>query len=620
METTVGQILINSVLPDHLRDYTRVLDKKGVKALMDQVAAEDDPELYRDTLQALHRVGHLAAHSAGSSISIRDLQLPVGTRRLVNKLNSTITDIINAPNLSDEQREQMITDATQKATPGIEKLLMKETLAQKNPFAIQVLSGSRGKAADLRSLMVGDMLVTDQDDRLIPVPMTHGYAGGLDPAEYWAGAYGARKGTISTKFATQEAGFFGKQLIQAAHRQVVTSRDCETDRGIPVAANDPDNEGAVLALPATGKTQEYAPGTVLDPRIMRDLGEQEIITRSPLTCEAHQGVCSKCVGIRERGDFPEIGDSVGVAAAQSLGERLSQGSLNVKHTGGRAKEDHAEGELTGFKLINQLTQVPKAFRGGAAVAKTDGIVREVHEEPQGGKKILIGDEEHYVAPGLDPKVKVGDRVEAGDVMSEGLPNPAELVRYRGVGAGRVAFVGMFRKAFQDSGLNANRRNIELVARGLINHVRVRDMDGPDNTLPGDIVEYTALERNYRPRYGFRRLGPKDAVGQYLERPYLHYSIGTRISKSVAKRLADAGLKGVDAHPDPPSFEPKMIRSMSTMRHAPDWQVRLGGWYLQEGMLDALHRDVPSRISDVSYIPGLARGKGFGEKLTEEGKY
>ena len=613
--------MINQVHPERFRDYTRKLDKPGIQELMTQIADENNPELYRDVLQALYRVGHLSAHSAGSSFSIRDLKVPVGTQHVVNKLNTQVTNIINQDGLTDEQRDAAITKLTLDATPQIDKMLMREMTADNNPFAIQVLSGSRGGPADLRSLVVGDMLVTDQNDNVISMPMATGYAAGLDPAQYWAGSYGARKGTIGTKLATQDAGFWGKQIIQAAHREVVTVHNCDTDRGLPLPANDPDNVGAVLAIAVKGKTGDYPAGTVLDPRNMRDIGKQDVIIRSPLTCEAKGGVCAKCVGIRETGDFPEIGDNVGVAAAQALGERLSQGSLNTKHTGGRAegKARDAE-EISGFKLINQLTQVPKAFRGAASVARLDGTIQDIREAPQGGMNIRIGDEEHYVPPGNDINVKPGDRVEAGDVMSTGIPNPAELVRFRGIGAGRLAFVGLFRQAFEDSGLKANRRNIELIARGLINHVRITELDGPDDTLPGDIVEYTSIERNYRPRYGFQGLAPKSAVGRYLERPYLQYSIGTKISKSVAQTMAKHGLTSVDVHTDPPSFEPKMIRAMSTLRHAPDWQVRLGGWHLQEGLLDALHRDIPSRISDVSYIPGLARGKGFGEKLTEEGKY
>jgi len=623
MQTTVGQVLINSVLPAHLRDYNRVLDKKGVKDLLEQVAQEGDAELYRDVIHALHQVGQQSAQSTGSSFSIYDLLTPPKTKRMMDALRAKVTETVERSDLTEEQKEAAVKNMVMKAAPRIDETLFAETKAMGNPFATQVISGSRGGLGDLRSMLVGGLMVTGHKDRLIPAPMLTSFAAGTDPFEYWAGAYGARKGTISSKLATARTGFFGKQMVQAAHRQVVTEDDCETDRGIPVDADDPDNIGTVLIQPVGS----IPSGTVIDPRIARQLKrataakkDKTVYVRSPLTCEAKHGVCSRCVGIRERGDFPEIGDNVGVAAAQSLSERLSQGSLNVKHTGGRVRGGEIEGELTGFPLINQLVQVPKSFRGGAAVARMDGTVKEVRPAPQGGTIVVVGDEEHFAPPGLEVTVKSGDRVEAGDMLSKGLPNPADLVRYKGVGAGRLDFMRVFQNAYKKSGMSPNRRNIELLTRGLINHVRVTELDGIDNALPDDIVEYTTIERNYRPRYGFRVLKPTAAVGSYLERPIHQYSIGTRITKKVSDDLHKRGVKELTVHTDPPPFEPEMVRAMQQMTVIPDWQVRLGGSYLQRGLMEALHRGRTSKVRGVSYVPALARSKGFGEELEEKGVY
>jgi DNA-directed RNA polymerase subunit beta' len=448
------------------------------------------------------------------------------------------------------------------------------------------------------------------------MPLLRGYGRGLDPAEYWAGAYGSRRGVIGTKMITMHAGFAGKQLIQAAHRGVVTEDDCKTSRGIPVRANDPDNVGTVLSVDAG----PFKAGQIIDARVMQQLGDVDILVRSPLTCEAGGGVCAHCVGIRESGALPSIGDNVGVAAAQALAERLSQSSLGSKHIAGRMQKGHDEEALTGFKLINQLMQVPKAFQGGAAVATIDGSIKEIKDAPQGGKYIVIGDVEHYVPQGQTVSVKAGARVEEGDILSSGLPNPADLVRHRGIGAGRAAFVDEFRKAFMTSGLTANRRNIELVTRGLINHIEVNDADGIDGGLPGDIMEYNAVERSYTPRHGAQDLSVKDASGKYLEQPYLHYSIGTRITPSVVKTLNKYGINQVSVHNDQPSFTPHMLRAMDISRHDPNWQTRLGGWYLESSLLDALHSDVPSAEHDTSFIPAVAKGTEFGKDLATKGVY
>ena len=429
--------------------------------------------------------------------------------------------------------------------------------------------------------------------------------------------------------STQDAGFFGKQLMQAAHRMVVTEDDCGTDRGILVDGDDSDNIGALLAKPV-GDFEADSPMT---PKMAKSLGKQSITLRSPVTCQARHGVCKKCAGIRETGALPEIGDNVGVIASTSLTERLSQAQLNVKHTGGLHKggkkdtdddgaddEEDAKPELTGFKLINQLTQVPTAFRGGAAIAQTDGSVDSVIEEPQGGHSIVIHGQKHYVPSDLKVLVKPGQMMEAGDILSEGIPNPAELVKHKGVGAGRRAFVDIFRNAFKSSGMNVNRRNIELVARGLINHVRVTDLDGPDGALPDDVVEYDTLERDYQPRHGFMEMQPRKAVGMYLERPELHYSIGTRITKSVADSMDKGGIKAVYAHQDEPSFTAEMIPVMRQLSKTPNWQTRLGGSFLQTGMTEAVHRSRKSEMNDTSFIPALARGADFGRQLTTKGVY
>lgn len=619
MQTTVGQLLINSALPPHLRDYGRVLDKKGVNDLLEAVASERDPELYKTVVQTLHDIGSSAAETSGSSFSIKDFVTPPKTKRLMDGLRSTINSIAEDRALSPEHRERKITSASLAAMPGIKSTLMAELKAAKNPLLLQVISGSRGNEDDLRSLLAGDLLVTDHKDRVIAMPLTHGYASGVDPAEFWAGAYGARKGTIKSKLTTASTGFFGKQLIQVAHRQVVTENDCGTDRGIPVSSDDSDNVGTVLAKPYGA----LAAGTVVDSKVFSALkrGKNPIVyVRSPLTCEAKNGVCGRCAGIREHGDFPSIGDNVGVAAAQALAERVSQATLSEKHKGGRAGEQHATNIPRGFTQIDQLVQVPKNFRGAAAVASVDGVIHGVRANPAGGVVITVGATEHFVPPGLKATVKSGDRVEAGDVLSEGLPNPGDLVKYKGLGAGRLAFVDLFRKAYLDSKLTANRRNIELIARGLINHVRVTEMDGIDNALPDDVVEYSEVERNYRPRYGFKVVGPSAAVGAYLEKPELEYTIGTRITPKLAKTMTHAGVKALTVHSDPPPFEPEMLRAMGQLTVTPDWQVRLGGSYLQRGILEALHRGRSSKLRGESYIPSLARGKGFGDTLATEGTY
>lgn len=988
MRMTVGQLMINELLPEDLRDYRRVLDKQGIKALLQEVY-DRYPQHYREIVHNLSELGSESVYRSGHSVSISALRDPPGKTRIIARMKSAVAKALRQNVLSDDDaRRAAVAEAVQPFLDELKKLVHKDGMDRGNPFSLQVASGSRGNVGGLNSLRGADMLYTDYRDKVIPVPVTHSYSEGLSPAEYWAGAYGARKGLIDTKLATARAGFFGKQVSQAAHTLVVTEYDCGTENGIPVEIGDTDSIGALLSSGAGGFDRNEAL-TARNLKRIRQQGVDTIMVRSPITCQARRGVCARCSGIRDRGKLPDIGDHVGVSAAQSISERLSQGQLclgkgtlvrmadwsvcaiedirvgdmvlgadatgrtfpvrvvkihrngrrrcfkttfkiglsrsctsvvstrdhkllcvinkwscsgqalngilQVKEIGYKTKDfsaikptgfdagstmvhepyalaiglmlgdgyckrcegamlfscsddllisdlnpilaglnlrirrrkghplecfigmiqddlytlrgtdgrmakgyrnplkvkldqfgilgcgapdkvlpatvydwsnesvaailtglfvtdgsvyvnkdqksrfkpyinfvstskrmvdqvqdllawrfgiyatrgmtnsgrkrtlysllvathdsierfhtrvpllgikrrklqqamdswiidkpmkcfrmkrksiesvgtvetfdlevahrdhlfvlanglivsnssKHSSGvvgagtSVSGFDLINQLIQVPKVFKGGAAVSEIDGRVDEIKDAPQGGKFITVSGTTHYVPPELEPLVKPGQKVEAGDVLSEGIPNPAKIVYHKGIGAGRLYFTNQFRKAFLDSGLPANRRNVEFLARGLINHVRVTDEDAGDDLVPDDLTEYDSLARRYQPRMGFKELATGMAAGKYLERPTLHYSIGTRITPSVIKTLTQHGIRKITVHNDEPSFQPEMRRAMENLTLTPDWQTRLGGFYLSKGLLGAVQRGATSTPEGVSFIPRIAMGR------------
>lgn len=607
MKMTVGQLLINEALPEELRDYTRVIDKKSIRTVL-RLVAERYPEKYNEVAHQLMQVGGDIATAYGreASLSLDSLKIGKEAKKLRQELGRTTKAILQTPGLSDDERDRRIVMAVGRATQKIRDVNFKEQLAARNPLAMQVNSGARGNPVQFSAINVGDLLVTDHRDKEIPLPIIRSYSEGLDPVEYWAASYGARKGTVSTKFATPKGGFLGKQLALAAHRLVVTEEDCGTTNGIPVDGNDSDSVGTLLARKYGPHTQN----TVITPKISKQLGRHKtVVVRSPMTCEARVGICSKCAGVRERGKFPEVGDNIGVAAAQAIAEPVSQSALNVKHSGGIAG---AGPTAAGFDAINQLVQVPKTFQGGAAVSRADGRVEGIEKAPQGGTFIRVAEERHYVPPGFKPLVKKGDRIEAGDVISEGLPNPAEVVRYKGIGAGRWHFMNNFRNTLKASKIGASRRNVELLTRGLINHVRVTGLDGVADALPDDLVEFNSVIRGYQPRPGSRSMTPVRAVGKFLEKPHLQYSIGTRVTPRVVSELSKSGVKSVMAHDDEPPFQPEMVRAMETISYSPDWMVRLGGFHLKKGLLESLHRGRATKEHGESFIPALARGVEFGK--------
>lgn len=613
IRTTLGQLLVNQALPADMRDYSRQLDKEGIRALFEELA-ERHPEQYRDAAKRISDAGRSAATaSGGHSFGLRHLRTARASLLSRQRLNRRIRDIMSHDDWGEDKKEQKIVEATAAEHERLMDEVYDEALSAGNPLAKMVRSGARGKPAQLKRLIGGDMLYVDHRDQPVPFPVTKTYAEGLSPAEWFAGAFGARKGLVDTKFATQDAGFFAKQLNQLAHRLMVIAQDAEDEadagglRGMPVDVEDADNEGALLASPVGS----YGRNTVLTPKILQDLKNQgvaKILVRSPAVGGPASGVYARDVGVRERGGLPPLGDLVGNAAAQAISERITQGGLESKHAGGLKGSAQA---VRGFDYVNSLIQVPKRLKGAAAHAEVDGRVERIEPGPAGGQYVWIEGERHFVSPGFKLRVKRGDTVEAGDVLSEGIPHPGKVTAHKGVGEGKRYFVQEFTNALRESGIPVKRRNVELIARGLIDHVEMMEED--DDHIPGDLASYNALEANWVPRQGTRTVPAQQAAGKYLERPVLHYSIGTKVRPSVLRQLEEFGVQQVDVHDEEPPFRPRMVRAMEGISHDPDWMVRGLGSGQRRSILDAVHRGLTSDTRSTSFVPALAEGAPFGKE-------
>jgi hypothetical protein len=610
MQSTMGQLLVQDALPPDLQRYGTVLDKKTTESLLSDII-EKHPDQYRPVVHKLMQVARESAYlSGGNTFGLQHMQSAAATHNARTRIGHKIRQVLSQANLTDTQRQEQIDGIMDHEGEALTKAIYDESLAEKNPLALQVLSGSRGNPINLRSLRGFDVAYEDHHGSRIALPILHSYSEGLTPAEYFAGAYGARRGVIDTKLATANSGYFSKQLQQASHRLLVSALDDEEPadasaglRGLPVPTSDRDSVGALLAAPAAG----YPRNTLITPKILRELSDAKIdniLVRSPLVGgPADGGVYARDVGHRERGRLAPMGDYVGIAAGQALSEKLTQGSLSSKHKGGIINTGPS-----GFELINQLAQVPTHFSGGAVHAQTDGGVQQIRPAPQGGQYVDINGTEHYVAPSRDVSVVSGDNVEAGDTLSDGIPNPAEIVKHKGIGEGRRYFTEAFRQAYRDSGMSVDRRNVELATRGLIDHVRLTDLWG--DYAPDDVIQYHTVERNWTPRPGTAMLTPQASLGRYLEVPTLHYTIGTKVRPSMLKVLQQYGVKQVQTHPEPPPFEPEMQRAATSISADPDPFTRMLGSGQKGNLLDAVHRGDISDISGTSYVPAMIAGKPF----------
>lgn len=615
MPTTVGQILVNDALPPRFRDYGRVMDSKGIEAVLKEIAREA-PEEYSAVTKRLMDVGNAAAFDTGTTIRLSDLRPAYDKRPLLQALDMAEANIRADKTLSDAQKSEMIEKLYDKANSRIMDETFNAELARRSQLALQVASKARGNKVQLAAFVSTPGTYSDPYGKMVPMFIRHSYAEGLTPAEYWAGSFGARNGVVSTKMATAKGGAFGKLLAASAIAQVVTQDDCETDAGLPVKVDDDDNIGAVLARPAGG----YEAGTVITKQVLSDLRKDkrhdEIVVRSPVTCGCKDGVCSKCAGIRETGGFPPIGYNLGTNAASAFAERISQGALNVKHSG---KKTVGKGSYQGFEMISSLAKVPKVFPNRAVLSTVDGTVSKIEDAPQGGKYIYVtadrGGEEtrHYVASGYDIDVKAGDTVEAGDQMSDGVIDPSELVKYKGIGEARRYWANRFTQAMRDSGFAANRRNAEVLARTVMNTVKLDSEDAAGDGLPGDVTTYTNWSYGFKPRPGSAMMAPTVAsIGKYLEQPVLHYTIGTRITPSVVNTMKKFKVPQVmvnDTHPD---VTPFMERIEDSNAEKKDWMARLGTTYLKSRLMEDVARGAESRIHSTEPYPGMAKGVEFGD--------
>jgi hypothetical protein len=261
-------------------------------------------------------------------------------------------------------------------------------------------------------------------------------------------------------------------------------------------------------------------------------------------------------------------------------------SNSAKHSGGTIGVT----DKKGMEELQQFTGVPERFVGAAALAPVDGLVQDVKPAPQGGWYVSMASEgksvRTYVPAGHPPTVKKGDDLEAGDVMSGGTPNPADIVRYKGLGEGRRYAAQKFREILDSNGVGAHDRNIEATVAGWLNRVRITDPDGWRGYRMDELVPYNRVQAQWKPRDGSEELAPSSARSGFLEKPVLHYTVGTRVTPKLARKLSDAGVRSITVHRDPPPFEAEAIRVVDVPSTDPDWKVRLTGFNLKKTLGEA----------------------------------
>lgn len=605
MITTIGREIVRNKLPEGFKEWA---DKPLTGKVSEELATElakHDPDGYVDVLQDLNAIAEdvVTTYGRDAALSYKGVKQGTAIKNLNKQLRAVVDKIIDDPSLTEEQKEQKIIDLGYKYTQKVEDAVFKDQDERGTALANQINSKSRGNKVQLMQLMFGNMMMKDALNRDIPYLHMDPFISGTSPMGYWMSASSGRKGMYDVQKATGDAGYLSKQVTSVTHDVTIEQQDCgTTDTGVPFKAADAQNIGHVLLRPF----HNYPAGSIVTAKMIAEADDdEEMILRTPMTCKCRHGVCARCNGLGPDGKFPGIGEYVTLNSIRAATEKVTQSGISSKHKGGvggkKQVDPEGEDQPTGFANIERMFQAQQNFPGGAVLSPVDGLVTSIKPAAQGGSYITVGSQTLYCAPERSFKVRVGDRVVAGDALTNGVPNPAEVVHYKGVGAGRVYYMNKLGDIFKRSGFGVERANLESFARAAMNKVRITSPDGYGTYLPGDVVNYSEIAADYKPRDGHTKTSPDKAINQYLEKPVLEYNIGTRITPDIVQKLQKYGFNEVDVHKDPPPFESEYMRPSAALQHDEHWLPRLAGERLKDSLFDAARRNITDEYDSSSYV-------------------
>lgn len=599
MAQTLGKYLINDLLPAH-QHITGAMGKKELTQKMLDLANED-PAAYVDIVSKLKALGDDISTLEGVSVGIDDITPMYHARDKI--MLPAIAALKNAT--TRDAREKIILDA--------QAALKAQTTQHPGTMTAMALSGARGNMEQLMKTVTSPVAVTTSHGAIHPWLVHKSYAEGLSAADYWTAGNDVRHATVQAAISISEPGDMLKIMTNNMYPLVITQDDCGTMNGIALASSDGNIVDRYLSKDQAGFHRNDLV-TKATASKLRDT-VKTVYVRSPMSCAAPEGICRKCQGLDERGRPHAIGINVGVRAAQSISEPLTQMALGAKH-GGRSLKGSSS-KLQGMPGIRQLLEVPQSFVNKAALAEHTGAVTKIEPASHGGTHIYVDTVQHYVGPNLMPLVTVGQKVEAGDVLSEGIPKPDELIQHKGFGVGRQYLVDTLHDIYSGQGINVDKRHLELVARADLNHIKVLDhSDAHPELLKGEVLPYDV----YRDAAGrsSHEVPLAQAAGGVLGKEVLHFTAGTPLSASILATLKSHGVTHVSVASDLPRVE-FMMRPMARnpLLH-PDWMARLAHRYLKDSLLQGARTGAVSDRHSVHPVSAYAYGSEFG--MGPEGRY
>jgi DNA-directed RNA polymerase subunit beta' len=575
IKATPGRIIFNEAIPQDIGFVDRtnpdnmfnleidfLVDKKQLGKIVDRVYKKHGPTQASITLDKIKALGFKFSTRGAITVSVSDMIIPEAKKELLAQADANVDEIqkmFRRGLISEEERYNSVIDTWTKTTESVTNALM-DSFDKLNPIYMMAHSGARGSKNQIRQLCGMRGLMANPSGKIIELPIRASFREGLNVLEYFISTHGARKGLADTALRTADSGYLTRRLVDVSQDVIVREEDCGTHEGFYVEAIKDGNEvieplkdrvygryaAEDVVNPETGEIlvakNEYITEEVANK--IEKLGIQKVKIRSIFTCKTRYGVCSKCYGMNmATGDKTNIGEAVGIIAAQSIGEPGTQLTMRTFHTGGVAGADITQG----LPRVEELFEARKP-KGLAILSEIGGLVKVTEDRKR--KLVTVtsnsGEERVYPIPyGSRLKVYDGQVIEAGDLLTEGSVNPHDLIRIKGVEAVRAYLLAEVQKVYRMQGVEINDKHLEIIIKQMMRKIKIEDA-GDTDLLPGSLVDMFEFEEVNREaeEKGLRKAEGKVSLLGITKAALATDSFLSAASfQETTRVLTDAAIKG-----------------------------------------------------------------------------
>ena len=533
VQSTLGRFLFNEILPQDLGFVDRsvpgnelllevdfLVGKKQLKQILEKVINTHGATKTAEVLDSVKSMGYKYSTRAAMTVSISDMTVPPQKPEMIKQAQDTVDRITKNYKrglITEEERYKEVVDTWKKTDDELTKALL-TGLDKYNNIFMMADSGARGSDKQIKQLAGMRGLMADTTGHTIELPIKSNFREGLDVLEYFMSAHGARKGMSDTALRTADSGYLTRRLVDVSQDLIIRETDCCESKGtIPYMEIEGFTDGKeTIETLQERLTGRYIAETITDPdtgevvvkanhmctpkraaaviKVLEKLGRNTVKIRTVLTCKCHIGVCSKCYGANMATGQPvQVGEAVGIIAAQSIGEPGTQLTMRTFHSGGVAGGDITQG----LPRVEELFEARRP-KGLAIIAEFGGVV--TIKDTKKKREIIVTDQETgnsktYLIPyGSRIKVADGQVLEAGDVLTEGSINPHDLLKVKGVRAVQDYMIREVQRVYRLQGVEINDKHIEMIVRQMLKKIRVEE-SGDSDVLPGvsmDVLDFNEM--------------------------------------------------------------------------------------------------------------------------------